>query len=65
MISKKNSVLIDHSTLNLVHTHYSTDYGFFDGQDEGYQGMSSENTINVQNSHLNVDLDAKTSVSTY
>ena len=65
VISKKNSVLIDHSTLNLVHTHYSTDYGFFGGQDEGDQGMSSENTITVQNSHLNVDLDAKTSVSTY
>lgn len=59
VMSKKNSVLIDHSTLNLVHTHYSIDYGFFGGQDEGDQGMSSENTITVQNSPLNVDLDAK------
>ena len=44
VISKKNSVLIDHSTLNLVHTHYSTDYGFFGGQDEDDQGICRART---------------------
>ena len=59
LVSKQNKVVIEGSTINLKNTHFSADFGFFGGQDEGDKGLSSENSVSVKDSTLNVTLDDK------